>query len=93
MKSCISFPRIKDLDPRVASSLVSQRRAEVVLEGIEEISVPLAKALRSCSCRVFLHNVNEMSPQVGALLKDRVYLNEAMRAKLDSELITSNKKF
>ena len=79
LRCSVRMPCIRSLDPSVAAILMSSRAEELVLDGIESVSLPLANGfLQGASrCetnlggppRLFLRGLKSVSPQVAKRLR------------------------
>lgn len=79
VRCSICMPCIRSLDPKVAEILMSSRANELILDGIESVSLPLANGFlqgasryansREGSPRLFLRGLKNISPQVAKRLR------------------------
>lgn len=74
MRSSLTFPSVRQLDPDAARILVSGSLKEVILDGIETVSLEVAKGFnagmaRGEGTRLFLRGLKSVSPSVASQLK------------------------
>jgi hypothetical protein len=74
MRSSLEFPKIHEITPDAAEALVAGSLKELILDGLESVSLAVAKAFnagmaRGEGTRLFLRGLKDVSPAVASQLK------------------------
>jgi hypothetical protein len=84
----MNFPNLREIDPKTARALLGGQSREVVLDGVESVSVEVVKAFisgqRNSGTRLFLRGLKAVSPAVARHLKKCAFTSGEVKKAVDS---------
>jgi hypothetical protein len=88
VRVAMNFPNLREIDAKTARALLGGQSREIVLDGVESVSVEVVKAFisgqRSSGTRLFLTGLKAVSPAVARQLKKCAFTSGEVKKAVDS---------